>query len=146
MFWQPLCCSRSGAEPMFSDSRKNGKREIPACSLCLVLAAFICHSSVLAGNWNTSYVLANLGTSTTGWSGVGLSVAGSVKDELSGLMADVTGQLVSSLETTLHIHESLDLFVSLVASPHSCVLASTNHRAVGAPFGSPETQTGTSRH
>mmetsp|Transcript_17975 Transcript_17975/g.41960 ORF Transcript_17975/g.41960 Transcript_17975/m.41960 type:complete len:1056 (+) Transcript_17975:161-3328(+) len=91
-------------------------REVPYCSLCLVISTVICHGLVLTGNLLTASGFNTLGKSTSGWSAVGIGLARALADELDEKMILVTEQLTQALNQTVEVQEYLDIVVSLAAN------------------------------
>jgi len=90
------------------------EREVPWCTIFLVVAALSCHSIVLYGNLETASALKSIGTSTRGWSQVGLGLARAFRDELDVLMGEITDQLGGAIEQTIVVQKYLDVVVSMV--------------------------------
>mmetsp|Transcript_55318 Transcript_55318/g.118956 ORF Transcript_55318/g.118956 Transcript_55318/m.118956 type:complete len:1010 (+) Transcript_55318:71-3100(+) len=92
------------------------QREVPWCTVFLVTAAMTCHTCVLVGNFKTAGVMHDLGSSTFGWSKVGLGLARSFEKELDFLMTEVSEQLLDALNHSTAVRQALDVFVSLVGN------------------------------
>eukprot|EP00418_Pyrodinium_bahamense_P046787 CAMPEP_0179189102 /NCGR_PEP_ID=MMETSP0796-20121207/93867_1 /TAXON_ID=73915 /ORGANISM="Pyrodinium bahamense, Strain pbaha01" /LENGTH=699 /DNA_ID=CAMNT_0020893223 /DNA_START=45 /DNA_END=2144 /DNA_ORIENTATION=- len=69
------------------------------------MACYIC---VLIGNFKTAAALTTLGSSTAGWSKVGLGLARSFEAELDEAMYNASEKLVSALEQLLDVQDMLD--------------------------------------
>jgi len=109
----------------------NGKHtwEIPYCTIFLVLGALISHTLVLMGNMATARAMEALGTSTNGWSNVGLGLGNGLGDELDEVLNTVGTQLSDVIAQVVAVQESIDTVLSLVGGA-----ADTN--GVQAPDGS----------
>lgn len=90
--------------------------EIPWCATFLILSTIACHACVLVGNVKFSSAMEDLGKSTAGWSGVGLGLARSFQDELDGLMANVSADMVNVLEKLTNVTSELDTVLSIVGN------------------------------
>lgn len=84
------------------------KREWPWCTIFLVFGAVLCHTLVLMGNWKTSAAMQSMGTSTGGWSNVGLGLARALETELDEIMANVTGTLTVGIEKIMSAQAQVD--------------------------------------
>jgi len=94
----------------------NGKHtwEIPYCTIFLVLGALISHTMVLMGNLATSRAMESLGTSTHGWSNVGLGLGMSLSSELDDLMNNVGEMLSGVIAQVVVVQQNIDTVLSLV--------------------------------
>eukprot|EP00418_Pyrodinium_bahamense_P099081 CAMPEP_0179047084 /NCGR_PEP_ID=MMETSP0796-20121207/19017_1 /TAXON_ID=73915 /ORGANISM="Pyrodinium bahamense, Strain pbaha01" /LENGTH=997 /DNA_ID=CAMNT_0020743523 /DNA_START=81 /DNA_END=3074 /DNA_ORIENTATION=+ len=77
------------------------------------MACYIC---VLIGNFKTAAALTTLGSSTAGWSKVGLGLARSFEAELDEAMYNASEKLVSALEQLLDVQDMLDTTVSMIGN------------------------------
>jgi len=80
----------------------------PCCTLFLVLGAIVCHTFVLLGNWKTSEAMEAVGSSTGGWSSVGVGLARSLHHELDEVMANVTTKLTHTIHTIMEAQASIN--------------------------------------
>jgi hypothetical protein len=94
----------------------NGKHtwEIPYCTIFLVLGALISHTLVLMGNLATARAMESLGTSTHGWSNVGLGLGGALAGELDDLLNGVGSMLSDVIAQVVVVQENIDTVLSLV--------------------------------
>jgi len=106
------------------------KREIPWCTILLVVLATTCHVIVLIGNQKTATALEEIGGSTTGWSGVGLELSDSLHNELDVLMANLTAGLTACINATLVTQGLLDAVVAQIGSATESLLQSNAMEAV----------------
>jgi hypothetical protein len=68
---------------------------------------------VLYGNLKTGGALGAIGTSTDGWSGVGLDISGALQEELDEVMKNLTTKLTDAINHTLDATKSLDTVLGL---------------------------------
>jgi len=92
------------------------EKEIPYCTIFLVLGALTCHILVLVGNLEASAGINSIGTSTAGWSNVGLGMAESFKNEMDDLMSDVTSQLTQTISQLMTVSKTIDSVISVVGN------------------------------
>jgi len=94
----------------------NGKHtwEIPYCTIFLVFGALFSHTMVLMGNMATARAMESLGTSTHGWSNVGLGLGTSLATELDDLMNTVGSTLSNVIAQVVTVQENIDTVLSLV--------------------------------
>jgi len=92
------------------------EKEIPWCTVILVMSTLTCHYLVLQGNLSTSAAMQNMGASTGGWSRVGLGLARSLRDELDILMTNVTAMLTDAINQTVGVQEYIDVVVSMIGN------------------------------
>jgi len=92
------------------------EKEIPYCTIFLVLGALTCHTLVLVGNLEASAGINSIGTSTAGWSNVGLGMAESFKGEMDDLMTDVTSQLTQTISQLMTVSKTIDSVISVVGN------------------------------
>jgi len=91
-----------------------GEKEIPWCTIFLVLGAFISNVLVLVGNLEAAASFTNIGQSTGGWSGVGTSMAKAFDTELTTLMNDVTLSLSHAVADISEVRSELDMMLSAI--------------------------------
>lgn len=83
------------------------KPETPFCTVCLVVLALTCHSCVLFGNIKTAEMFDSIGSSTSGWSNVGISLSRSLEKELDDLITWTMTELTSGLGTILKVEKGI---------------------------------------
>jgi len=98
---------------MHTEGRKL-EREVPWCTVFLCVGALFCHTLVLHGNLETATAMKEIGTSTAGWSRVGLGLARGFREELDVFMSDVSDKLGDAINQTLAVQKYVDIVVSLV--------------------------------
>mmetsp|Transcript_39147 Transcript_39147/g.92102 ORF Transcript_39147/g.92102 Transcript_39147/m.92102 type:complete len:919 (+) Transcript_39147:117-2873(+) len=113
-------------------------RELPACSLCLVVAVLVCHCIVLAGNLATARSLEIIGASVTGWSDVGLALGSSLNSELDPGMANVTTQLTSAAQQILTVQEEMDSVLMIIGQSTDDASSSLLDEVAGTALAGPE--------
>lgn len=91
-------------------------REVPCCTLVLVIGALFCHSLVLYGNLETGSAMSSIGTSTAGWSKVGIGLSRSFRGELDVVMGNITDKLSEAINQTMAAQTYIDIVVSLVGN------------------------------
>lgn len=106
------------------------QKEVPWCSVCLVTAIVLCQLVVLIGNMNIAGAFYGIGTSTGGWSGVGLDLAESLHYELDELMKNVTEKLTGAINETMQVQEMIDMLLGLVGSATEDVTGSNVTKAL----------------
>lgn len=84
------------------------EKEFPWCTVCLVTVVLLCHSMVLLGNLQTSQGLKSIGTSTTGWSNVGLGLSESFQTDVDNVMANITEQLTETTAMLIQLEDGID--------------------------------------
>eukprot|EP00928_Gymnodinium_smaydae_P034783 TRINITY_DN2457_c1_g1_i1.p1 TRINITY_DN2457_c1_g1~~TRINITY_DN2457_c1_g1_i1.p1 ORF type:complete len:1058 (+),score=209.68 TRINITY_DN2457_c1_g1_i1:54-3176(+) len=92
------------------------EREVPWCSLFLVVGAIICHSCVLVGNYKTASAMQVIGDSSAGWSRVGLGLSRSLRSELDVKMEELSEKLLDSLKEIPAVQNTMDTVLSLLGS------------------------------
>eukprot|EP00930_Biecheleria_cincta_P034768 TRINITY_DN23984_c0_g1_i1.p1 TRINITY_DN23984_c0_g1~~TRINITY_DN23984_c0_g1_i1.p1 ORF type:complete len:1081 (+),score=234.99 TRINITY_DN23984_c0_g1_i1:65-3307(+) len=92
------------------------ERTIPWCTIFLVLGTVTCNFLVFLGNSWTSDAFRQIGLGTKGWSGVGLGIADSLKEELSEKMSEVSATLLEALERVQSTQTGLDAVLSLAGN------------------------------
>jgi len=100
-----------------------GDREVPYCTIFLVVGALTCHSLVLAGNIATSRAMRALGQSTHGWSTVGIGLADSLVEDLDHIMSSTTSILTSSIQHIQQFQGGLDAALGLTGGLSDGILA-----------------------
>lgn len=91
-----------------------GPRDIPFCTIFLVFMIFACHCAVLWGNMQTAAGMGTIGTSTKGWSGVGLQLSKSFGKDLDLTMKSLTTMLTEAINHTVHAQGLLHTVVGLM--------------------------------
>jgi len=89
-------------------------REVPWCTVILVVGALTCHACVLAGNLITASAMEEIGQSTKGWSRVGLGLARSFNAELDVQMAEMSEELLDSLGEISKVQGLIDSILTMV--------------------------------
>jgi len=92
------------------------EKEIPYCTIFLVLGALTCQTLVLVGNMQASAGINAIGTSTAGWSNVGLGIAESFTGELDVVMTDVNSQLTQTISQLMTVSKTIDSVISVVGN------------------------------
>mmetsp|Transcript_29899 Transcript_29899/g.86949 ORF Transcript_29899/g.86949 Transcript_29899/m.86949 type:complete len:895 (+) Transcript_29899:74-2758(+) len=100
-----------------------GERQVPWCIVFLVVGALTGHTMVLIGNLATSYMLHDMGSSTNGWSIVGVDLAGALRDDLEPAMDTVSSYLTEAIEAATEIQKSTDVMLSIGGSTTDGALA-----------------------
>mmetsp|Transcript_86202 Transcript_86202/g.238997 ORF Transcript_86202/g.238997 Transcript_86202/m.238997 type:complete len:1117 (-) Transcript_86202:109-3459(-) len=90
------------------------QKQVPWCTIFLVIGATICHILVLIGNCKTADAMNELGVSTGGWARVGKGVARSLQIELDHDMHEVSTWLVEGLGQLSFVQDSLDNLMVLI--------------------------------
>eukprot|EP00425_Heterocapsa_triquetra_P013960 CAMPEP_0195127958 /NCGR_PEP_ID=MMETSP0448-20130528/138174_1 /TAXON_ID=66468 /ORGANISM="Heterocapsa triquestra, Strain CCMP 448" /LENGTH=1027 /DNA_ID=CAMNT_0040165737 /DNA_START=32 /DNA_END=3115 /DNA_ORIENTATION=- len=85
-----------------------------------------CHICVLTGNMKTASAMRDIGTSTAGWSRVGLGLSRSFNIELDHLMDQVSTQLIDTLSHMTVVQESIDMVMSLVGNETDAAINTTS--------------------
>lgn len=107
------------------------QREVPWCTIFLVAAACTCHTIVLLGNHKMADSLENIGTSTSGWSGIGLDLSEALHSELDHTMVNLTNGLTKCISLTLKAQELIDSAVAIAGSSVETVKESDTVKAIG---------------
>jgi len=92
------------------------RKQVPWCSICLVVTVLTCHVCVLVGNLKTSAAMTQIGSSTSGWSQVGIGVGRSLDSELTTLVDDVAAKLVNVIDHISMVTDTLEMIVSVVGN------------------------------
>jgi hypothetical protein len=92
------------------------EREVPWCTIILVIAALTCHCIVLYGNIETSAAFRTIGVSTGGWSSVGTGIAASLREELNVILDGVEVKLIDALNQTLWVQDYIDMMISIIGN------------------------------
>eukprot|EP00443_Scrippsiella_acuminata_P040862 CAMPEP_0115299068 /NCGR_PEP_ID=MMETSP0270-20121206/68590_1 /TAXON_ID=71861 /ORGANISM="Scrippsiella trochoidea, Strain CCMP3099" /LENGTH=155 /DNA_ID=CAMNT_0002716779 /DNA_START=91 /DNA_END=555 /DNA_ORIENTATION=+ len=110
------------------------KKQVPWCSICLVVTCLVCHICVLVGNLKTSAAMTQIGSSTSGWSQVGLGVGRSLENELTELVDELAAKLVNVIGNITTLTDTLELIISVVGSvtEESVSNGTTNATLMGA--------------
>mmetsp|Transcript_97086 Transcript_97086/g.274669 ORF Transcript_97086/g.274669 Transcript_97086/m.274669 type:complete len:1158 (+) Transcript_97086:91-3564(+) len=90
------------------------QRNFPWCTLILVLSATACHVCVLTGNFKTAGAMDQMGTSTHGWSRIGVGVAESLESELQHRMQNISQRLLDSLGHIGIVQDAIEAVLSMV--------------------------------
>lgn len=88
------------------------EKEIPWCTIFLVLAAFTANTLVLIGNLDAAASFHTIGQSAGGWSDVGTAMAKSFDSELATLMNEVTLSLSHAVKDINEVNNQIDSMVS----------------------------------
>mmetsp|Transcript_32146 Transcript_32146/g.84904 ORF Transcript_32146/g.84904 Transcript_32146/m.84904 type:complete len:1034 (+) Transcript_32146:79-3180(+) len=102
-----------------------GRRSVPWCTVFLVVGAIACHAIVLIGNLKTASAFSAMGSSSAGWSRVGLGLSRSFNIELDHLMDTLSTQLVDNLQRMTVVQSTIDVVVSLIGNSTDAAVAST---------------------
>jgi hypothetical protein len=105
------------------------EKEIPFCTIFLVLGALICNTLVLVGNLETSASFQDMGSSTGGWSNVGQAMASSFDNELDTLMNDITIKLSAAVGDIAKVTTELDKMLSLIGNTTDKSLLEVAHKS-----------------
>jgi hypothetical protein len=89
------------------------EREIPFCTIFLVLGAVIFQTITLVGNCKTGTALHNIGGSVSGWSLVGLGLSKSFGEELNTEVEKVQTDLTEAIVKIEKAEEDLDSLLSI---------------------------------
>jgi len=71
---------------------------------------------VLLGNLNTASVMDEMGSSTGGWSKVGVGVAKALQDDLDVVMNNVSSMLLEGMEHVAFVQDALDSMLSMAGN------------------------------
>mmetsp|Transcript_56517 Transcript_56517/g.148628 ORF Transcript_56517/g.148628 Transcript_56517/m.148628 type:complete len:892 (-) Transcript_56517:100-2775(-) len=99
------------------------KREVPKCTVFLVVGALTAHLLVLLGNLSTSGLLRDLGSSSSGWASVGTSLADAMHEDLDPALNAVGETLTASIGAVTQIEQGIDVMLSLSGSTTDSALA-----------------------
>jgi len=91
-------------------------RQIPWCTLFLVIGALTSQTFVLIGNLKTAAVMNEIGASTGGWSKVGVNIAKSLERDLDLVMENVSGMLLDGVKHVSFVQDALDGVLSLAGN------------------------------
>jgi hypothetical protein len=105
------------------------EKEIPFCTIFLVLGALICNTLVLIGNLETSASFQDMGDSTGGWSNVGQAMASSFDNELSSLMNEIELKLTAAVGDIAKVTTELDKMLSLIGNKTDKSLLEIAHKS-----------------
>lgn len=97
-------------------------REIPYCTIFLVVGAVSCQTLVLLGNLGTAKLFGDLGNSSRGWAKVGTSLAGSLSLELDPAMGSVVRLLSDTISVAMLIEIGVDEALAVIGSATDAVL------------------------
>eukprot|EP00927_Polykrikos_kofoidii_P006596 TRINITY_DN1266_c0_g1_i1.p1 TRINITY_DN1266_c0_g1~~TRINITY_DN1266_c0_g1_i1.p1 ORF type:complete len:990 (-),score=220.63 TRINITY_DN1266_c0_g1_i1:81-3050(-) len=93
---------------------KTPEKEVPWCTVGLVVACLICHLLVLDGNLKTGESIGIVGKSAKGWADVGLSLADSFNEEIDDTMSNLTEGLTQAINMTAQLQEMLDIIIGVM--------------------------------
>lgn len=102
-------------------------REIPACTLCLVLGALLCHIAVLVGNFHAAHSIETMGSSTGGWTEVTLDLANSMAVELDGIAEDIAARLTNATSAIVLVQSRISSFVNSMGTGLVVLQEVANH-------------------
>lgn len=88
-------------------------KQIPWCTLLLVAATITCNILVLIGNLDASNAFGDIGSSTGGWSGVGLGAGNAVDEQLTQEMSNVSTELTNMIIKIETIQTEVDNLISV---------------------------------
>jgi len=106
------------------------EKQVPWCTITLVSLIVLFHTIVLMGNMSTASAFGSVGTSTAGWSNVGLDLAESLENELEGVLKDVTSMLTSAIAQIMEVQNMLDFVVGFQAKSIDAVVRSNATKAL----------------
>jgi hypothetical protein len=89
------------------------QKSVPCCTICLVAVIVAAHTTVLVGNFKTAGGIEGIGTSTSGWSSIGLNISGSLQAELNVIMKELCYELTQAINKTLANQHILDTILGL---------------------------------
>lgn len=84
------------------------EREVPYCTICLVVTCLICHTMVLTGNLTTANSIYNIGVSTEGWSNVGAGLGDAMVVDLDMKMSNITKTLSDAIAEITEVQHAID--------------------------------------
>jgi|Transcript_76966 uncharacterized protein YukE len=90
------------------------KRQIPWCTIILVVLSVLFQTVTLVGNCKMSEALTGLGTSVGGWSQVGLGLSNSLGNELADVVEDVQTGLTDAIVMIEKAQSDLDELLELI--------------------------------
>eukprot|EP00929_Paragymnodinium_shiwhaense_P113864 TRINITY_DN82156_c0_g1_i1.p1 TRINITY_DN82156_c0_g1~~TRINITY_DN82156_c0_g1_i1.p1 ORF type:complete len:1057 (-),score=300.59 TRINITY_DN82156_c0_g1_i1:17-3130(-) len=90
------------------------QKQTPFCSLCLVIGAIACHTAVLMGNYKTGSAVSVMGTSTGGWSAIGVGLSRAFRKDLDEKMVGISEKLLDSLKEVTKVTEMIDQALSMI--------------------------------
>mmetsp|Transcript_125578 Transcript_125578/g.217722 ORF Transcript_125578/g.217722 Transcript_125578/m.217722 type:complete len:1021 (-) Transcript_125578:236-3298(-) len=105
-------------------------RQMPWCTISLVVLACTCQVCVLVGNMKTAGALEKIGESTAGWSGVGIDLSKSLRTELDEVMTNLTGMLTDTINHTLFVQDLLQTVLGLAGNATDSLMQSGATKAV----------------
>jgi hypothetical protein len=106
------------------------ERDIPFCSCCLVLLIIVFHTMVMSGNMATASAFGSIGTSTKGWSNVGMGLADSLEGELEGVIKEVTSTLTEAIGQIMEVQNMLDFVVGFQSKSIDAVVSHNATKAL----------------
>mmetsp|Transcript_118553 Transcript_118553/g.382722 ORF Transcript_118553/g.382722 Transcript_118553/m.382722 type:complete len:898 (+) Transcript_118553:81-2774(+) len=101
-------------------------REVPYCTVFLVVGAIVSHSLVLSGNLASARMLKELGSSTNGWANVGTSLSAAMQRELDPALTSVASLLTESIGVVSKIEAGIDIVLSTSGATTDAVLLEYN--------------------
>jgi len=90
--------------------------QTPWCTVILCVSCFVCHFLVFYGNLQTASAMNAIGSSTGGWSNVGLGLGRSLQNELSLVMDNVSERLVDTINQTMQVNDMIEVVLSVVGA------------------------------
>jgi len=90
---------------------KDGCYALPWCNLFLVSAAITAHTLVYMGNLATASTFSAIGSSTSGWANVGLSMSSSMTLEIEDAMSKTVYVLTDALRMAVELENDMDLLL-----------------------------------
>jgi hypothetical protein len=90
------------------------EKEIPYCTLCLVILCVTSNVCVLVGNLETSGAFRQMGVSAKGWSNVGTSMAYAFNHELDALMNHITVEMTQTVGHIANVTKQIDTMIMIV--------------------------------
>lgn len=104
--------------------------DIPYCSMILVVLILIAHTIVLAGNMSTASAFGSVGTSTKGWSGVGIHLSNSLEHELEDVLTEVITELTEVTQEIMYVQNMMDMVVGLHSKSIDTVVMHNSTKAL----------------
>lgn len=106
---------------------------VPWCTVFLACTVLSFHLLTLIGNYQMAAGIGAIGTSTNGWSDVGLGMGKSMHEELDSVMSNISMVLTSAIEGLTLLDETIDTALASIGDKSSetlmqvSLVASTNH-------------------
>jgi len=76
----------------------------------------MCHFLVFYGNLQTASAMNAIGSSTGGWSRVGIGLGASLQTELSHVMDNVSERLTDTINQTMQVNDMIEVLLSVVGA------------------------------